>query len=78
MFSSRTTRMREQAGMPIGKVGKRRNVVIPQDICAEVGLQEGDFVEVLVVDGNILIKPKKLIDARDVQTESGFQSTSST
>ena len=64
--------------MPIGKVGKRRNVVIPQDICEEVGLQEGDFVEVLVVDGNILIKPKKLIDARTLRTESGFQSTNST
>jgi AbrB family looped-hinge helix DNA binding protein len=64
--------------MPIGKVGKRRNVVIPQDICEEVGLQEGDFVEVLVVDGNILIKPKKLIDANALQTERGFQPTKST
>jgi AbrB family looped-hinge helix DNA binding protein len=70
--------MRGQAAMPIGKVGKRRNVVIPQDICDEVGLQEGDFVEVLVVDGNILIKPKKLIDASALQTERGLQPTNST
>lgn len=51
--------------MPIGKVGKRRNVVIPQDICDEVGIQEGDFVEVVAVNDTVVIRPKKLVDARD-------------
>ena len=51
--------------MPIGKVGKRRNVVIPQDICDEVGIQEGDFVEVVADNGTVVIRPKKLVDARD-------------
>ena len=57
--------------MPIGKVGKRRNIVIPQDVCEEVGLHEGDFVEVLAVDGTVVIKPKKLVDAREVKVENG-------
>jgi AbrB family looped-hinge helix DNA binding protein len=57
--------MKELRAMPIGKVGKRRNVVIPQDICDEVGIQEGDFVEVVADNGTIVIRPKKLVDARE-------------
>jgi AbrB family looped-hinge helix DNA binding protein len=57
--------MKEQRAMPIGKVGKRRNVVIPQDICDEVGIQEGDFVEVVADNGTVVIRPKKLVDARE-------------
>jgi AbrB family looped-hinge helix DNA binding protein len=49
--------------MPIGKLGRRRHVVIPQEICDEVGLKEGDFVEVQAVRGRVIIKPKRLIDA---------------
>jgi AbrB family looped-hinge helix DNA binding protein len=49
--------------MPIGKLGRRRHVVIPQDICDKVGLKEGDFVEVQAVRGRVIIKPKKLVDA---------------
>jgi antitoxin component of MazEF toxin-antitoxin module len=32
----------------IQKVGKRRAVVIPRDLCDVVGLQEGDFIELEV------------------------------
>jgi len=49
--------------MPIGKLGQRRQVVIPKEICEELGLQRGDFVEVKQVKGTIVIKPKKLMDA---------------
>jgi AbrB family looped-hinge helix DNA binding protein len=49
--------------MPIGKLGRRRHVVIPQEICDEVGLKEGDFVEVQAVRGRVIIKPKRLVDA---------------
>ena len=41
--------------MPIGKLGRRRHVVIPQEICDEVGLKEGDFVEVQAVRGRVII-----------------------
>ncbi len=58
--------------MPVGKVGKRRQVVIPKKICEELGLQEGDFVEIELKEeeGVILLKPKKLAnaDAEDVLT----------
>jgi AbrB family looped-hinge helix DNA binding protein len=54
--------------MPISKLGQRRQVVIPKEICEELGLQEGDFVEVTSTEGKVIIKPKKLVDADDVLT----------
>jgi AbrB family looped-hinge helix DNA binding protein len=54
--------------MPIGKIGQRRHVVIPKDICDALGLQTGDFVEVTQVKRTVVIKPKKLVDAEDVLT----------
>jgi len=54
--------------MPIGKVGQRRQVVIPKDIFEALGLQTGDFVEVTKVKNTVVIKPKKLVDADDVLT----------
>jgi AbrB family looped-hinge helix DNA binding protein len=54
--------------MPISKLGQRRQVVIPKDICDELGLQEGDFVEVTSTEGKVIIKPKKVVDADEVLT----------
>jgi antitoxin MazE len=54
--------------MPIGKLGQRRQVVIPKEICEELGLQEGDFLEVTSAEGKVIIKPKKLVDADDELT----------
>jgi len=54
--------------MPIGKIGQRRQVVIPKEIFDELGLEVGDFVEVKQVKGTVVIKPKKLVDAEDVLT----------
>jgi AbrB family looped-hinge helix DNA binding protein len=54
--------------MPISKLGQRRQVAIPKDICDELGLQEGDFVEVTSAEGQVVITPKKLVDADDVLT----------
>jgi AbrB family looped-hinge helix DNA binding protein len=54
--------------MPISKLGQRRQVVIPKEICDELGLHEGDFVEVTTTEGQVIIKPKKLVDADDVLT----------
>ncbi len=54
--------------MPISKLGQRRQVVIPKEICDELGLQEGDFVEVTSAEGRVIIKPKKVVDADDVLT----------
>lgn len=54
--------------MPISKIGQRRQVVIPKDICDELGLSVGDFVEVNRVNNTVVIKRKKLVDADDELT----------
>ena len=54
--------------MPIMKLGQRRQVVIPKEICDELGVQEGDYLEVTSAAGKVIIKPKKLVDADDVLT----------
>ena len=42
--------------MPIGKLGQRRQVVIPKDICENLGLETGDFVEIVQEGGRVIIK----------------------
>ncbi len=54
--------------MPIGKIGQRRQVVIPKDIFDALGLQTGDFVEVKRVRATVVIKPKKVVDRDEVLT----------
>ena len=54
--------------MVISRLGQRRQVVIPKDICQRLGLQEGDFVEVNSTKGVVVIKPKKLVDPDEVLT----------
>lgn len=49
--------------MPISKVGQRRQIVIPKEISDELGLHEGDFVEVTRDKSVVIITPKKLVDA---------------
>ncbi|OOP55451.1 MAG: hypothetical protein AYP45_14755 [Candidatus Brocadia carolinensis] len=54
--------------MSISKVGQRRQVVIPKEICEDLGLKEGDFVEVKESKGAVLIRPKRLVDSDDILT----------
>lgn len=51
--------------MPIGKLGQRRQVVIPKEICESLGLETGDFVEIVQDGRRIVIKPKQIIDPED-------------
>ena len=51
--------------MPIGKIGQRRQVVIPKEIFDALRLKTGDFVEVTQIKGAVVIKPKRLVDADD-------------
>ena len=52
----------------ISKIGPRRQVVIPKDICDDLGLTQGDFVEVAQQKNHVIVKPKRLIDAEDTLT----------
>ena len=52
----------------IGRVGQRRQVVIPREICENLDMREGDFVAVEQHGRSVVIKPKKLVDRDDVIT----------
>lgn len=54
--------------MAISRLGQRRQVVIPKEICEELGLGVGDFVEVRMTRGLATVKPKKLVDRDDILT----------
>jgi AbrB family looped-hinge helix DNA binding protein len=59
---STTTRER------IGRVGQRRQVVIPREMLETLNIQEGDFVAFSLKQNGVLIKPRRVVDPDDVLT----------
>ena len=53
---------------PIGRVGQRRQVVIPREIFETLKLREGDYVAFAAKHNGVLIKPKRIVDPEDVLT----------
>lgn len=51
--------------MPIVKIRTNRQVSVPKVIFDELGLKEGDFVEVNRQGSDIVIRPKRLVDLDD-------------
>lgn len=54
--------------MPIIRVGKHRQVVLPLKVCQEVGIDEGQYLEVTVKNGTITMKRKVLIKKNSTTT----------
>jgi len=52
----------------IGRVGQRRQVVIPRDMLETFQLREGDFVAFSRQASGVLVKPKRVVDPDDVLT----------
>lgn len=48
--------------MPTVKAGKSRQVVIPKEIWDEMDFSPGEYFDVKVVKGNLVLVPKKLVD----------------
>ena len=48
--------------MPTIKVGKHRQLVLPVEVCNKVKISEGDYLYVSVREGEIVMKPRVLID----------------
>ena len=49
-----------------GRVGQRRQVVIPREILETLKLQAGDLVAFAEQKNGVLIKPKRVVDRDDV------------
>jgi AbrB family looped-hinge helix DNA binding protein len=54
----------------IGRVGQRRQVVIPREIFDNLKMREGDFVAISQKNNGVLVKPKRVVDPDDVLTPS--------
>ena len=52
----------------IGRVGQRRQVVIPREMLETLKLHEGDFVAFTKQENGVLIKPKRVVDPDEVLT----------
>jgi AbrB family looped-hinge helix DNA binding protein len=52
----------------IGRVGQRRQVVIPREILDNLNMREGDFVAVAQRGDSVVIKRKTVDDLDDVLT----------
>lgn len=52
----------------IGRVGQRRQVVIPREILDQLKIREGDFVAFTRRENGVLIKPKRLVDDDTILT----------
>lgn len=51
--------------MSVVKIRTNRQVTVPKAIFDELGLKEGDYVEVSLQGTHIVIKPKRLVDVDD-------------
>jgi bifunctional DNA-binding transcriptional regulator/antitoxin component of YhaV-PrlF toxin-antitoxin module len=52
----------------IGRVGQRRQVVIPREMLENLNLREGDFVAFQKQSNGVLIKAKRIVDSDDTLT----------
>src|ERR1039457_6314927 len=52
----------------IGRVARRRQVVIPREMLEALNIQEGDFVAFAEQKNGVLIKPRRVVDPDEVLT----------
>jgi AbrB family looped-hinge helix DNA binding protein len=52
----------------LSRIGQRRQVVIPKAVFDSLGLEEGDFVEVVAEGRRVVMRPKRLVDLDDTLT----------
>jgi bifunctional DNA-binding transcriptional regulator/antitoxin component of YhaV-PrlF toxin-antitoxin module len=52
----------------IGRVGQRRQVVIPREFLEPLNIHEGDFVAFTPTSNGVLIKAKRLVDDGSILT----------
>ncbi len=64
MASRATTPTQER----VGRVGPRRQVIIPREFFEKLQMREGDFVAFSQKDNAVLMRPKRLIDPDDLLT----------
>ena len=64
MASKTTTPTQER----IGRIGQRRQVIIPREIFEKLRMRQGDFVAFSQKGNGVLLKPKRMVDSDDTLT----------
>jgi AbrB family looped-hinge helix DNA binding protein len=54
--------------MPVVKICTNRQITIPKSVFDELGLKEGDFMEVTRSKEGVVVKPKILVSPDDILT----------
>jgi AbrB family looped-hinge helix DNA binding protein len=54
----------------VGRVGQRRQVVIPRQLLETLNIREGDLVAFSKQSNGVLITPRRMVDPDDVLTPS--------
>ena len=52
----------------VGRLGQRRQVVIPREIIENLRIRTGDFLAITQKDNTIVVKPKRIVGAGDFLT----------
>jgi AbrB family looped-hinge helix DNA binding protein len=52
----------------VGRVGQRRQIIIPRKIFDKLQMRAGDLVAFAQKENGVLIKPKRIVDPDDVLT----------
>lgn len=53
--------------MILSKLSPKRQVVVPEEVCKDLGAESGDYIEFVKKDNEIIIKAKKLVDATSLK-----------
>ena len=48
--------------MPLVKITRSRQVSIPKELCQEMGLREGDYVEIARNGDQLVLRPMAVVD----------------
>ncbi|MEK6299184.1 MAG: AbrB/MazE/SpoVT family DNA-binding domain-containing protein [Acidobacteriota bacterium] len=64
-MSTKAATITKGAATAISRIGRRRQVVIPEEICEALGLHEGGLVEITRAGKSAVIKPIREVDADD-------------
>lgn len=54
----------------LSKLSPKRQLVVPEDICKILGAESGDYIEFVQQRNEIVIKAKKLVDARSLEQQA--------
>lgn len=53
--------------MIFSKLSPKRQVVVPEDVCKDLGAESGDYIEFVKKNNEIIIRAKKLVDAKSLK-----------